>query len=45
MPVFCLFVTFPSGYLSVRTFATAFERALEVILLSSQPLILRTQDY
>lgn len=43
--IFALFVTYRDGYVSVLTFPTAFARALEVILLSAQPVTLRIQDF
>jgi hypothetical protein len=46
MPIFCLFIEHAAtGYVSVRTYPTAFDRALEMILLSAQPVILRTAEY
>jgi hypothetical protein len=44
--IYALYIEDPAtGYQSVRTYSTAFFRALEVILLSPQPLILRLVDY
>ena len=44
--VFALFVENPAtGYQQVLTFSSRFDRALRVIALSAQPLILRTADY
>ena len=45
MPVFALFVEHASGYTQVLTFPTAYERALWMIGLASQPVRLRTADY
>jgi hypothetical protein len=45
MAIYCLTITYATGHVSVRTYPTAFDRALEVIALSSQPVVLRTRDY
>ena len=46
MTVFALLVEYPAtGYVSVRTYPTAFARALDVIVLSPQPLVLTLKDY
>lgn len=45
MPVFCLFIRYASGYTSVRTYDSAFLRGLDIVMLSSQPVTLRSQDY
>lgn len=46
MKVFALYITCPvTGYVSVETFPTAFDRALEVIRLASQPVLLRIAEY
>jgi hypothetical protein len=45
-PVFALFTTFPAtGFVHVETFPTAFDRALVMIQLASEPVTLRTVDY
>jgi hypothetical protein len=45
-PIFALFITHPpTGYMQVLTFATAFDRALHVIALADQQLVLRLADY
>jgi hypothetical protein len=44
--VFALFIENPAtGYVSVKTFDSAFARGLAVIALSAQPVTLRVQDY
>jgi hypothetical protein len=44
--IFCLFVEYPAtGYVHVETFDSAFERALKMITLSAQPVVLSTRDY
>jgi hypothetical protein len=43
--VYALFVTSPTGHISVLTFTSAFDRVLAQITLSSQPVTLRTQEY
>lgn len=45
LPVFALFITSRSGYVSVQTYPTAFDRALDMIRLASQPVVLRMKDY
>lgn len=45
MSVFLLFVTHPTGVVQVLSFPTRFDRALEAIHLSSQPVTLRAVDY
>lgn len=45
MPVYALFIRYASGYTSVRTYASAFLRALDIVALSSQPVTLNTRDY
>lgn len=45
MPVYALFVTYASGHVSVRTYPSAFLRALEIVALSSQKVTMRIQDY
>lgn len=34
-----------TGYLSIETFPSRFDRALRVVMLSSQPLKLTLKDY
>ena len=44
--VFALYITFPAtGYVRVETFPTAFDRALAVLRLASEPVRLRLADY
>lgn len=44
--VYALFIENPAtGYLSIQTYPTSFARALQIITLSAQPLILSTKDY
>jgi hypothetical protein len=44
--VFCLFVEYPAtGYVHVETFDSAFLRALMMITLSPQPVVMSTRDY
>jgi hypothetical protein len=44
--VFALFIENPkTGYTTVMTFPSRFDRALHMITLSSQPLVLKTADY
>jgi hypothetical protein len=44
--IYALFIEDPAtGYQSVRTYSTAFLRALEMIVLAPQPLVLTTRDY
>jgi len=45
MPIFCLFVTYASGHVSVLTFDSQFDRALQMVMLSAQPVTLRCVDY
>lgn len=46
MNVFALFITNPAtGYTTVRTYPTAFDRGLEMIMWSCQPVIMRAVDY
>lgn len=45
MPIFCLFITYPTGFVHVLTFPTAFDRALHAIMLSAQPVTMRVQDF
>lgn len=46
MPVFALFIENPAtGYITVETYPTAFARALVMITLSAQPLVLSMRDY
>ncbi len=45
MTVFAIFVTYPTGYVHVETFPTGFDRALAVIRLARQPVLLRIADY
>lgn len=45
MPVFALFLTYATGYVQVLTFPTAFDRALHVIAIADQPVVIRLQDY
>jgi hypothetical protein len=45
MLVFALFVRYASGYVSVLTFASAFDRAIEMLTLAREPVTLRVQDY
>ena len=45
MPIFCLFITYASGYVHVETFPTAFDRALAVLRLVTAPVTLRIADY
>lgn len=43
---FLLFINDPAtGYVQTLSFPTAFDRALLMITLSAQPLVLRTADY
>lgn len=44
--MFLLTVTYPqSGHVSVLSFPTAFDRALVLITLAAQPVILRCTEY
>lgn len=43
--VFGLFLDYPSGRLSFRTFATDRERRIFITLLESQPVVLRPVTY
>lgn len=44
--IYALLLDYPlTGHTTVRTYATAFDRALEMILLRDQPVVLRTVDY
>jgi len=43
--MFLLFITHPTGYVQVVTFATRFERAIDMIALRLEPVTLRTADY
>lgn len=46
LPIFALFLSYPlTGHTTVLTFASQFERALEMITLSAQPVVMRTVDY
>jgi len=43
--LFALYVRYASGHVSVRTFDSAFDRALEMILLAAQPVTLTVKDF
>ena len=46
MPVYALYLSYPlTGHTTVLTFASAFDRALEMIALSAQPVVMRMKDY
>ena len=45
MPIYCLFVTYESGHVTVLTFDNQFERGLHMVMLASQPVTLRCVDY
>jgi len=41
---YLLHITYPTGKVETCVFATPFARALELVLLSSQPVTLRLED-
>lgn len=45
MKIYALYVRYANGYTSVQTWESPLLRALEVILLSSQPVTLTLVDY
>lgn len=46
MPVFTLFVSYQrTGHTTVLTFKSQFDRALEMIARSAQPVVLTMRDY
>jgi hypothetical protein len=46
MPVYALFLSYPlTGHTTVLTFASRFDRAMHMLLLQPQPVVMRTQDY
>lgn len=44
--VFCLLVEYPlTGNMHVMTFGSSFDRALQMVMLSSQPVVMKTKDF
>jgi hypothetical protein len=43
--MFFLFITHATGFVQVLTFPTLFDRALHMIGLARQPLVLRVANY